>query len=409
MTTQEPRIRVRNWTNILFLTISPIVAFVGTWYLMTYQSVPMATWILAVVLGIGSGLGITAGYHRLFSHQSYTTAWPVRLGLLLLGAAAFENDALKWCSDHRVHHQHVDKEEDPYCIKKGFWHAHIGWIFYKEIPAPSLDNVNDLKADPLLRWQHKHYVAIAIAVGFIMPTLIAALWGDPWGGFIIAGVLRTVLNQHFTFSINSFCHLAGSRPYSDLNTARDNWFFSLFTYGEGYHNYHHRFPSDYRNGIRAFHWDPTKWLIRGLAAIGLADNLRRVPEERILKARVRMADKRLAEQLQRRAQWDQRSQDLLATARTSLEEAHRQFQAARVEYRRFKSAKALHMNTRLQEMRECSEQWQAELQRHRADIKVQYKAQRKKLRADMDAAKQSFYEALQSWQDLSASLAQSAA
>src|SRR5207237_639872 len=137
-----------------------------------------------------------------------------------------------------------------------------------------------------------------IFVGLVMPTVIASLWGDWLGGFLLAGVLRTVMNHHFTFSINSFAHLFGKRPYSDQNTSRDSWVLALVTYGEGYHNYHHRFPSDYRNGIKAYHWDPTKWLIRSLEKTGQTYNLRLIPNETILRAKLKMDEKRIVRKMQ---------------------------------------------------------------------------------------------------------------
>ena len=116
---------------------------------------------------------------------------------------------------------------------------------------------------------------------------IASLWGAPLEGFLIAGALRITLLHHSTFCINSLCHLLGKRTYSDHSSARDNWLSALITLGEGYHNYHHRFPIDYRNGIQLYHFDPTKWLIYGLYYFGLASGLRRIPHYRIIQVMVK--------------------------------------------------------------------------------------------------------------------------
>lgn len=270
-----------NWTNIIFFSSLPLIGIIGTVLLCVYNTVPWQTWVLAASFMVLTGLAITAGYHRLFAHKTYQAAFPLRLVLLLLGAAAFEGSALEWCTDHRNHHRYTDTEKDPYNIKKGFWHAHMGWLFYLDAQKYDFSNVQDLMADKLIVLQNKYYLAIAILMGFILPTAIASLWGDPLGGLIIAGALRMTVNHHLTFTINSVCHYFGKMTYSNRVSARDNWLTSLFTYGEGFHNFHHQFPGDYRNGIRLYHYDPAKWLIRLFSYIGLAHNLKRVNQERI--------------------------------------------------------------------------------------------------------------------------------
>lgn len=326
-----------NWMNTLFLTLSPLAAVVGLSYLFWQGGLHGETWLLAVVMALVSGIGITAGYHRLLSHKSYEATAPVRFLLLLLGAASFQNSALKWCSDHRRHHQYVDKDPDPYSIKKGFWHAHIGWIFFKN-EKENYDNVPDLLADPLIRFQHRFYLPIAILTGFFLPMGISSLWGDPWGGFFLAGMARVVVNHHLTFSINSFCHWIGRQPYSEKDSSRDSWLLSFFTYGEGYHNFHHSFPTDYRNGIRAWHWDPSKWLIKVLAWLGQTKSLRRTAEEQILRAKLRMEEFRLKRKLEK-ASKPAVNFELLTNARLKFEEAYAQFRKMKMEYKRSKMPK----------------------------------------------------------------------
>ena len=137
-------------------------------------------------------------------------------------------------------------------------------------------------------WQHNHYLAIMLTANFGIPILVGWLNGDILGMLLLAGVFRLVLVHHVTFFINSLAHIWGRQPYTDKNTARDNDILAFFTFGEGYHNFHHIFEYDYRNGIRWWQFDPTKWLIRGLSFVGLTSNLRRCPEERIEKARMAM-------------------------------------------------------------------------------------------------------------------------
>ena len=281
-----------DWVNTLFLILSPIFAFIFTWKYFSENGFHWNQIILAVIFYFATGMSITAGYHRLISHRAYKASALVKFLYLCFGAATFENSALKWCSDHRVHHRHVDESEDPYNINKGFFWAHIGWIFFKEKDA-QIEYPKDLINDKLVMWQHKYYLLIAILFGFGLPTLIGYFLGSALGGFAIAGLLRIVFVHHCTFFINSLCHLVGTRPYTDTNTARDSYIMAFFSYGEGYHNYHHYFPSDYRNGIRWYHFDPTKWLIKTLSIVGLTKDLKKVPEKIILQAQENMKIKKL--------------------------------------------------------------------------------------------------------------------
>lgn len=288
-----------NWLNTIFLTLVPIIGITGTVLMCVFGLTHWPTWILAGAMAIAVGLSITAGYHRCFSHKSYQGAWPVRLILLLFGSAAFQGSAIEWCTDHRNHHRYTDTDKDPYSIKKGFWSAHILWLFKLDAEKRDFSNVEDLKKDPLMRFQHKFFIPLGVLVGFGLPIAIASLWGDALGGLIIAGALRLTFNHHTTFAINSVCHFFGKKTYSEEQTAVDNWFTALFTFGEGYHSFHHKFPLDYRNGIRPYHFDPTKWLINGLAYVGLATNLKKVSEHRIIRQRLLIKEKTLQEKLSR--------------------------------------------------------------------------------------------------------------
>lgn len=288
-----------NWLNTIFLTVNPLVGIIGTVLIFVYGHFSWETGLLAIFMAAMGGFSITAGYHRLFSHVTYKASWIVRLVFVLFGAATFEGSVLEWCTDHRNHHLYTDTPKDPYNSKEGFWYAHIGWLFTLDTDKRDFRNVDELAKDPIVKFQHDFYLPIAIFMGFILPALIAALWGDVWGGLIIAGSLRTVYSQHITFCVNSVCHIFGSQPYSDRNTARDNWITALFTFGEGYHNFHHKFPLDYRNGIRFFHFDPTKWLIRGLGYLGLTREFKIVSEHKIIQYRLEMVNQKLKGGLQK--------------------------------------------------------------------------------------------------------------
>ncbi len=313
-----------NWTNSAFL--------IGT-AVITVTAVPVYLWKVGLdwfqasmflVFFIAAGLSITLGYHRLFSHKAFQASWPVKLLTLIFGASAFENHALAWCSDHRRHHKHTDHDDDPYDITKGFWYAHIGWILFSIDPEPPMDNVLDLRKDKMVMWQANNYLSIAVISGFVVPTLLGYLYSGGMGalgGFLIAGVARVTAVQHMTFFINSLCHTIGNRPYSDRCSARDSWIMALFTFGEGYHNYHHEFQHDYRNGVRWWQWDPTKWTIWTLERFGLVHGLRRVGEEKMLVAQLTEANRRVQDRLKgSKDTLNQKSHELLALSAARLEE-----------------------------------------------------------------------------------------
>ena len=285
-------------TNVLVFLITGAIACIGVPVWIAHHGIDWAEIGTAIFLFYFTGMSITAGYHRLWSHKTYDANIVVRIILAIGGAMALQNSILHWSSDHRVHHRHVDdNDNDPYSAKKGLWFAHIGWML-REYQAKRYDdygNCKDLQKDNVVMWQHNYYLPIVLAANFGITALLGWLNGDVLGMVLIAGVLRLVLVHHVTFFINSLAHFWGSQPYTDKNSARDNGVLAFFTFGEGYHNYHHIFEYDYRNGIRWYQFDPTKWLIRGLSYLGLTRNLRKVPEERIEKARAAMQLQRASE------------------------------------------------------------------------------------------------------------------
>ncbi len=282
------------WKSILVLIGGPILAVtLLPWYGFTY-GFSAGAWILFGAFMMGTGVAITAGYHRLWSHKAYKANFMIRLVLMILGSATMQNSVIKWASDHRKHHRFVDDpKKDPYAFTRGFWFAHFGWMLrYASPEVEKIENVDDLFADKLLAFQHKHYVPLAVFSCFVLPGLIGLSFGSFWGGVLLAGLLRMVLNHHFTFFINSLAHFVGKRPFSDQNTARDNALVSLVSYGEGYHNFHHKFAGDYRNGIHWYDFDPSKWLISACSKFGWTKDLKRTPKQIIeaAQAKVRLAE-----------------------------------------------------------------------------------------------------------------------
>ena len=171
----------------------------------------------------------------------------------------------------------TDTEDDPHNIKRGFFWAHMGWVLSNYVPTKIKPNIEDIECDPILKFQERFYVPLAIFSGVLLPVGIGWLVGDPWGGLVIGSFLRIVVFHHVSWFINSMAHSLGSRPYLEEVTARDSFVTALLTLGEGYHNYHHAFPWDYRNGVALFSYDPTKWGIFLLSQVGLAKKLMRAP------------------------------------------------------------------------------------------------------------------------------------
>ncbi len=279
-----------NIINSSFLIGTPLLALVSVVFYSINYGISWVEPTIFVAFYLACGLSITAGYHRLFSHRTHKAAWPMRLFYALFGAAAFQNSAIKWCSDHRRHHLKTDEEEDPYTVKKGFMWAHMGWVMVEQ-GEEIVENVDDLQNDKILAWQDRNIFLIGFLVGIILPGVVGflAMGGANGflGGMIYGGFLRIVVVHHATFLINSAAHTWGTQPYSTANTSRDSPILSFFTFGEGYHNFHHTFQADYRNGHKWYHWDPSKWWIKSASWVGMTKDLHRIPKKTIESRRMK--------------------------------------------------------------------------------------------------------------------------
>ncbi len=290
----------RNWPVTLTLGLTFLAAItIVPWYGFTVGFSGWA-WAFFVIFLLLSGIGIGSGYHRLWSHRAYQASPALKWFLAFWGGMSIQNSILIWCARHRVHHRDVDDDEkDPYSIGRGFWFAHVGWML-RDYKSGKIDYsiVPDLQKDPVVKWQHDNYLALILFANIGLPMFLGWLVGDFWGVFLLAGVARLVINHHVTFFINSLAHMWGTQPYTDENSAKDNWFLAIITYGEGYHNYHHLFQSDYRNGVRWFNFDLNKWFISTSAVLGQATGLKRTPQFKILRARLNMEFKRARQRLE---------------------------------------------------------------------------------------------------------------
>lgn len=275
-----------NWVHSTLLVGTPLIALYG----MFTTALRWQTFCLTVVFYALCGFGITAGYHRMFSHRAYkgpTFTWVL---WACFGAASIQGSIRWWCRNHRTHHRYTDTDKDPYSVRKGFFYAHMGWMLekqnYSRVPR---GDIADLESRLIVRLQHRFYPFFALTFGIFLPTAIAHWgWGDARGGFYFASALRIVLVHHATFFVNSLAHYFGNQPFSDYHSAQDSVLTAVLTLGEGYHNFHHEFPNDYRNAVHWWQYDPTKWCIRILYWLGLAYDLKTTNPAQLELARIQM-------------------------------------------------------------------------------------------------------------------------
>jgi stearoyl-CoA desaturase (delta-9 desaturase) len=322
-----------NWSVTFVLGITFLAAItVVPWYGITHGYNGWS-WLFFGIFLVLNGIGIGSGYHRLWSHRTYQ-AHPILKGVLaIMGGMALQNSIIVWSARHRIHHKDVDdNDKDPYSIGRGFWFAHIGWML-KDYPSGEIDYsvVRDLEKDPVAAWQHKWYWTLVWTTNAGVPLLLGWLTGDMLGMFLLAGVARLVINHHVTFFINSLAHMWGRQPYTDENSARDQHFLALITYGEGYHNYHHMFQSDYRCGIRWWHLDINKWFISTCALLGLAKNRKRAPNFKVLRARLNMDFKRARSKLEQGGVSSRRLKEQLEVEYAQFVETIKEWQALQME------------------------------------------------------------------------------
>ncbi|ETW87157.1 hypothetical protein HETIRDRAFT_431593 [Heterobasidion irregulare TC 32-1] len=279
------------WSNAFFFVGVHLAAAYGV-YVRPPQFISWQILAMTVVLWQLASFGVTVGYHRLYSHRAFRATFGVRLALAILGTSAMQGSIKWWCLRHRLHHRFTDDDvHDPYSATRGLVFSHVGWIFYKtKYERLELIDREDLERDPVVCFQHKYYVPLALSFGFVLPTVLGLLWGDPWGGYIWGGLVSRLLIWHCTFLVNSLAHWDGLQPYSDDNTSRTNWILALLTAGEGNHNFH-AFPHDFRSGPALFDWDPSKWVILILHRLGLVTGLRRAHEDDIKHAEKYMEHK----------------------------------------------------------------------------------------------------------------------
>lgn len=270
-----------NWVSCAVLLLPPLLVLGAVVYGVPLQ---WNTFVALVCAYFWNGLGITVGYHRLFSHRAFNANRYVSLLFSFMGAGAFQGSVKWWGRNHRIHHRYIDTDRDPYNAKRGFFYTHMGWMLMKQdYDLLGHIDISDFHCNKDIMFQHEHYFPLAMLSGIVLPTLVCGLgWGDWVGGYFYAALLKTVMVHHSTFCINSLAHtnfFGAQQNFSDKHSSHDSFWCALATMGEGYHNFHHEFANDYRNGIKWYHFDPSKWTIRALEMLGLAKGLVRTPND----------------------------------------------------------------------------------------------------------------------------------
>jgi stearoyl-CoA desaturase (delta-9 desaturase) len=356
-----------NWIPALFIFGYHALLLVSLPIYFFYFTPSWTLIAISVALLYVTGLSVTMGYHRLYSHTTYKINPVLEAVLLFFATMATQGSALRWSFDHRHHHAFVDTDRDPYSIKKGFWYAHFLWLLEK---PKEIENkvVADLVRKPLLVFQHRFYGILMFGTNLIATLFIGWCLNDYVGAFLFTWFVRLFFLHHFTWFINSLAHTWGARNFCEELSAVDNYIIALLTFGEGYHNYHHTFANDYRNGIRWYHFDPTKWLIWTCSKLGLAKQLKTNQPYLIEKKLVL-----------------ERKQLLLEKISTSLDEYKETWEAKITEL-------SENMLTKLSEMKQLKEQYYQRKEKNECirDLNTEMKAIKKGLKAEF-----------RSWMDLS--------
>jgi stearoyl-CoA desaturase (delta-9 desaturase) len=281
------------WRNVIFFAILHIGALYGIYLI---PSAMPYTWLWTAVAYIMNALGITAGAHRLWAHRSYRARLPLRIVLGLFNSMAFQNDIIEWSRDHRMHHKYSETEADPHNANRGFFFSHCGWLMVRKHPevkekGKQID-MSDLLNDPVCAVQRKFYVPSVVLLCFVVPTIIPVyFWGESaWNAYFICAVLRYVAALNVTWTVNSIAHLWGNRPYDWRISPVENIFVTVGACGEGFHNYHHVFPSDYSTSEHGWRINPTTIFIDCMAAIGLVSDRKKMSREAVRRRMERSGD-----------------------------------------------------------------------------------------------------------------------
>ncbi|KAH8382128.1 hypothetical protein KR009_002035 [Drosophila setifemur] len=283
------------WLNVILLTFAHVSSLYGMWLLFT-----KATWMTVLFFPVFlsfTALGISGGAHRLWSHRTFKANLQLRLILLFLNTFAFQDPVYIWARDHRVHHKYTETDADPYNSKRGWFFSHIGWLCCRKHPdvvtkGKEID-LSDLERDPLVMFQKKYYLVLMPLICFVLPTVLPMyLWGESLNcAWHVMALFRWVLSLNLIWLVNSWAHLYGKRSYDKSINPTDEKFLVWLRFGEGYHNYHHVFPWDYKSAeLGPYSRDVTTFFINFFAWLGWAYDLKSVSPDLVKRRVLRTGD-----------------------------------------------------------------------------------------------------------------------
>jgi stearoyl-CoA desaturase (delta-9 desaturase) len=295
----EPHEAVGQRRLVLFLTILPFAGVLAAAWLLWGTGLSAVDAALFGAFYLFTGLGVTVGYHRLFTHRSFKARRALKVVLALAGSMAVEGSLISWCATHRRHHAYSDKDGDPHSphldegpgflgVVKGLWHAHMGWLVTPQVTEESRWGP-DLLKDPDLRWITKMFPWIAVT-SFFLPAILGfvitrSLWGAVTA-FVWASLVRIFMLHHVTWSINSICHFYGDRPFKSLDFSTNNWVLSIISFGESWHNNHHAFPTSARHGLGRAQVDVSAWIIAMFKGLRWAADVKMVSAKQMASKQV---------------------------------------------------------------------------------------------------------------------------
>uniref|UniRef100_A0A336KSV0 CSON013525 protein n=1 Tax=Culicoides sonorensis TaxID=179676 RepID=A0A336KSV0_CULSO len=293
-TSSEYKMHIR-WFNVFIFLYLHISAIYGLYLL--YTDAKWSTYAFTHVLMTFSGFGVTAGAHRLWAHKAYKARLPLRILLMIAHTTAHQNSLYAWVRDHRIHHKFTDTDADPYNAKRGFFFSHIGWLMVHKhhlvIEKGNVIDMDDMKQDPVVMFQKKYFIPLMILFCFFLPTFIPMYFFNE--SFIVAfhtaTLFRYVWMLNSTWSVNSAAHIWGMKPFNKISSSAENGYVAFFALGEGWHNYHHAFPWDYKTGeLGKYGLNWSTAFIDFFAKIGWAYDLKTVSEEVIRNRALKTGD-----------------------------------------------------------------------------------------------------------------------
>ncbi|CAG9828024.1 unnamed protein product, partial [Diabrotica balteata] len=283
------------WLNIIVYVVFHSLALWGFWRLFTGKFM-WTTYVFMHSYGLLCAFGVTCGVHRLWSHKAYKAKLPLRIILMLMQSATLQDNIYIWTRDHRLHHKYTDTDADPYNSNRGFFFSHVGWLLMRKHPqvknkGKTID-MSDVEADPVVKFQRKYYVPLALSLGLIVPTVFSTyMLGESFINSCFCSIMKSILTLNMTWSVNSAAHLWGWKPYDRTINPVENLAVAIMSSGEGWHNYHHTFPWDYKAAeLGNYRYNVSTGFLDLMAYLGQAYDLKTVSEDMIKKRAARTGD-----------------------------------------------------------------------------------------------------------------------